>query len=278
MHQNTRNGSKDSKALNALKSKYAALEKANKAASAKLSAGAKDSKALSALQAKYVALEKANKAASAKLSAGSKDSKALSALKAKLAGLEKMHKTAAAKWAKSEAAYKKSLAAKPKTVEVIKEVPVEVIKEVEVVKQIDFASLAKMMKGMKQVEVSKKVVGTTRSKGASKIVERREIKPGSASKVESTKNSSKKVAKNDDLTKIEGVGPAIQKLLNKGGIKSFKDLADAKNATLAKILAGGGAKFQMHDPSTWAQQSKLAANGDWAKLKVLQDNLDGGRR
>jgi len=34
----------------------------------------------------------------------------------------------------------------------------------------------------------------------------------------------------------------------------------------------------MHDPSTWARQSKLAAADKWDQLKKLQDELNGGRK
>ncbi len=33
----------------------------------------------------------------------------------------------------------------------------------------------------------------------------------------------------------------------------------------------------MMDATTWPQQAKLAANGDWDALKKLQDKLSGGR-
>jgi hypothetical protein len=34
----------------------------------------------------------------------------------------------------------------------------------------------------------------------------------------------------------------------------------------------------MHDPGTWARQSKIAATGNWDKLYKLQDELKGGRK
>ena len=200
------------------------------------------------------------------------DTKEIDKLKAKIADL------------------KSQLAAKPKTVEVIREVPVEIIKEVEVVKQIDFASLAKMMKGMKKVEVSKTVVGESTVRGEEKIVERRELKPGTAAtKVtgKATKAKAKSKAtttakatsqKKDDLTKIEGIGPKIAEILNNGGISTFKELAKSKISNLKGLLEKAGPKFQMHDPSTWTEQAALAADGKWNKLKTLQDNLDGGKR
>jgi len=33
----------------------------------------------------------------------------------------------------------------------------------------------------------------------------------------------------------------------------------------------------MHDPSTWPNQSQLAADGKMDELKILQDNLKGGK-
>ncbi|RMF04327.1 MAG: 50S ribosomal protein L17, partial [Bacteroidetes bacterium] len=83
--------------------------------------------------------------------------------------------------------------------------------------------------------------------------------------------------KPDDLTKIEGVGPKIAEHLNKGGITTFADLSNASKTQLQSILDAAGPRYRMHDPSTWAQQAKLAAAGKWEELKKLQDELKGGR-
>ena len=87
----------------------------------------------------------------------------------------------------------------------------------------------------------------------------------------------KKSNKKDNLTKIEGIGPKINELLNNGGIMSFSDLAAANPADLKKILEAAGPRYQMHNPGSWPRQSKLAADGKWDELKVLQDELDGGK-
>jgi len=42
-------------------------------------------------------------------------------------------------------------------------------------------------------------------------------------------------------------------------------------------LDAAGPRYQMHDPTSWPKQSQLAADGQWKELKVLQDELDGGR-
>lgn len=85
------------------------------------------------------------------------------------------------------------------------------------------------------------------------------------------------VAKADDLTLIEGIGPKIAELLQNAGIKSFADLAKAKPAAIKTILDAAGKKFQMHDPATWPKQSALARDGKSAELAKLQEELKGGK-
>ncbi len=91
------------------------------------------------------------------------------------------------------------------------------------------------------------------------------------------KTSSKSKAKGDDLRKIEGIGPKIAGLLNDANIVSFSDLANAKVDALKEILLAAGSRYQMHDPTTWPKQAKLAAEDKWDELKEYQDNLDGGK-
>ena len=143
-------------------------------------------------------------------------------------------------------------------VEVIKEVPVEIIKEVEVVKSVDMDALMEMMKNAATVEVSKQVVGETRHAMDAKIVERREVT-------------------HDDLKTVEGIGPKIEELLNNAGIHSFVDLANTNPDHIRHILHEAGPSFQMHDPGTWPDQARLAAEGRWEELKVWQDELQGGK-
>ena len=83
--------------------------------------------------------------------------------------------------------------------------------------------------------------------------------------------------KPDDLTKIEGVGPAISKLLNGAGILTFADLAAKPVADVQQVLTDAGSRFKMHNPATWGQQADMAAKGEWDALKKLQDELDGGK-
>ena len=80
-----------------------------------------------------------------------------------------------------------------------------------------------------------------------------------------------------NLKIIEGIGPKIESLLKDSGIETVQDLASSKVADLKDILQGAGSKYRIHDPTTWPDQAKLAANEEWEKLKTYQDYLIGGR-
>jgi peptide/nickel transport system ATP-binding protein len=82
----------------------------------------------------------------------------------------------------------------------------------------------------------------------------------------------------DDLAKLEGIGPGISTLLQEAGITTFTQLANTEVSQLREILQKAGSRFQMADPSSWPEQAKLAAAGQWAELETLQGQLAGGRR
>jgi len=79
-----------------------------------------------------------------------------------------------------------------------------------------------------------------------------------------------------DLTAIEGIGPKISELLQTGGIKNLKDLAEADTNHIQQILNKGGSQYQMANPGTWSDQANFACSNRWPALKALQDVLDGG--
>jgi predicted flap endonuclease-1-like 5' DNA nuclease len=80
----------------------------------------------------------------------------------------------------------------------------------------------------------------------------------------------------DDLKKIEGIGPKVARLLNEAGITTFQGIAEAGAEKLEALLDEAG--LQMIDADTWPEQAKLAAEGDWEALDVLQKELKGGKR
>ena len=79
----------------------------------------------------------------------------------------------------------------------------------------------------------------------------------------------------DDLTVIEGIGPKIAETLNNNGIKTFAQLSTTPADKVKEILAANS--LASHDPTTWGQQGKMAADGEWDALKKWQDELDGGK-
>lgn len=82
----------------------------------------------------------------------------------------------------------------------------------------------------------------------------------------------------DDMTIIEGVGPKIASLLEMAGVRTWRGLAAASVHTLQEVLNDAGPAFRMHDPATWPDQARLAADGQFSELADLQQRLDGGRR
>jgi predicted flap endonuclease-1-like 5' DNA nuclease/glutathione synthase/RimK-type ligase-like ATP-grasp enzyme len=82
----------------------------------------------------------------------------------------------------------------------------------------------------------------------------------------------------DDLTIVEGIGPKIADLLRNEGIDTFAKLAKAKATKLKEILVAAGSRYKVHDPTTWAQQAQLAADGKFDALETLKKELIGGRR
>ena len=81
----------------------------------------------------------------------------------------------------------------------------------------------------------------------------------------------------DDLKLIEGIGPKIEEMLNEGGLTTFASVADAPTERIQAILDEGGPRYRVHDPSSWAQQARLAADGKMDELQDLKDRLSGGR-
>lgn len=81
----------------------------------------------------------------------------------------------------------------------------------------------------------------------------------------------------DDLTIIEGIGPKIAEVLNQNSINTFAELA-AKTAEEVKvILDAAEGHFNAAEPTTWAEQAKMAAEGKMDELKAWQDELKGGK-
>ena len=110
------------------------------------------------------------------------------------------------------------------------------------------------------------------------------VKEAPAKKAETKKVEEKeekkapaKKAKNDDLTKIEGIGPKASEALVSAGVDTFAKLAKKSAEEIKDILVNASSTLSHLDPTTWATQSELAADGKWDELQKWQDELNGGK-
>ncbi|HAP75988.1 MAG TPA: hypothetical protein DCR14_07900 [Acidimicrobiaceae bacterium] len=81
----------------------------------------------------------------------------------------------------------------------------------------------------------------------------------------------------DDLTVVEGVGPRIGQLCHSIGIRTWWALANTEVDVLRAMLNDAGPRFQMHDPTSWPEQARLLAHGQWREFAELTRRLHGGR-
>lgn len=81
-----------------------------------------------------------------------------------------------------------------------------------------------------------------------------------------------------DLTKIEGIGPKIEGLLNDRGIYSYAQLSHASHTFLEQMIVDGGPAFTTHRgmTGTWPAQANLADLGQWDELARWQLILKEG--
>ncbi len=83
--------------------------------------------------------------------------------------------------------------------------------------------------------------------------------------------------KQDDLKAIEGIGPAIEKLMHAAGVMNWRDMANSSVEKLKGILDDAGSRFKLADPGSWPKQAEMAADGKFQELQEYQDFLDGGK-
>ncbi len=109
--------------------------------------------------------------------------------------------------------------------------------------------------------------------------EKKSTRRRSTSKKKATETAAKApVAKADDLTIVEGIGPKIAEVLTAAGIATYAELAKTDAEIVKEILTEAGSNFNTADPSTWAEQAQLAADGKFEELEKLKAELDGGKK
>lgn len=80
----------------------------------------------------------------------------------------------------------------------------------------------------------------------------------------------------DDLTRIEGLGPAVSELCEGVGITTYAALAATDVAVLRTMLDDAGARYQVHDPTTWPTQARLLAEGREHDFERLVETIRRG--
>lgn len=128
--------------------------------------------------------------------------------------------------------------------------------------------------------ITQKVVSAAELKGTSytknkKWTTKSVMTSSTASAIWVSNDATARVA--DDLKLIEWVGPKLEKLLNKHGVSTFKDVVDTDVPGLEDIILAGGPRFQVHSPTTWPDQARLAMQEKWKELEEYQSILNGGR-
>jgi predicted flap endonuclease-1-like 5' DNA nuclease len=83
-------------------------------------------------------------------------------------------------------------------------------------------------------------------------------------------------AERDDLKRIEGIGPKMEKALNTAGIETFARLAEASEDELRAAITAQGLRFAPSLP-TWARQARFLADGDIAGFEAFKARLIAGR-
>ncbi len=104
--------------------------------------------------------------------------------------------------------------------------------------------------------------------GLMKYIQKNQSKSKSKTSKKQAKTAKSEAApkgKPDDLTKINGVGPRIESILNDGGVSTYDQLASTSSDELRRIMAGAGA-LPPASLSKWATQAKFAAKNDWQGL------------
>ena len=81
----------------------------------------------------------------------------------------------------------------------------------------------------------------------------------------------------DDLKLIEGIGPAIEKVLNNAGITTFAQVVELEVTEIRTILDNAGPQFKIRSGETWAEQAVLGRDGKFDELAVLREELDNGK-
>jgi chromosome segregation ATPase len=111
--------------------------------------------------------------------------------------------------------------------------------------------------------------------------EAREIEMGNALKTKDLEYASlhqRTRRMQDDFTHILGIGQKISSALKNAGIKSFSKLAETGVNRINEVLEKGNPSLlKKTDSSSWSEQARIAAEGDWEALVKLQKSIKAAK-
>lgn len=107
-----------------------------------------------------------------------------------------------------------------------------------------------------------------------KVKRKKKAEPNDAPSRSRTRKQPKQL---DNLKRVEGIGPKIAEVLRVNGIDTFAKLAKMTPDQIKEMLNSAGERFSFQDPTSWPDQARMAADGEWDKLRKWQDELKAGR-
>lgn len=80
-------------------------------------------------------------------------------------------------------------------------------------------------------------------------------------------------AADEDLTRINGVGPKLAEAMQAAGINTYAQIAGMTEDELNERLAATGVRYVKASVKSWPEQARFAAKADWDGLKNYQESL-----
>ena len=122
----------------------------------------------------------------------------------------------------------------------------------------------------KAKKATTKVAKPTVKKSRKAVAKKSTSKKVVTKKVVAKKASSVK----DDLTKIYGIGPKMEKILNARGYLTYNDLKAVTAKDLQAIINNSGGAYKSYKAGKWIKQASVASKGDLKKLtEWINDNV-----
>ena len=88
-----------------------------------------------------------------------------------------------------------------------------------------------------------------------------------------------KLAMQDKFSYLTGIGKKVSSILRLAGIESFSQLAATDVNRIREILEKENPSLlNITNPTTWPEQARLAAIGDWTTLSALEESIKLSKR